>query len=150
MGWALAIPILGVRVAGYYPSPSHPSTARRPGPRCTDTPWTTRAAGHLGHAHMTVLDLAKEILGVDNALVHAGIGQGTPRLCRALPATLRLGSPAPPCAPSPQLYLISQSYLSYISDISGISYLRYLISQVSQISQVSHISVISQLYLSYL
>ena len=54
-------------MAGYYPSPTHPGTARLRTPRRTDTPWTTRRLGPLGHAHMTSLDHPKEILGVNNA-----------------------------------------------------------------------------------
>ena len=81
-GWALAIPIMGP--GGYWvgggvvPTQYHPPactgyTAPGPasgpasGPACP----SYRSPGHQEHAHMTVLRLSKDILGVNNAHQYA-------------------------------------------------------------------------------
>ena len=107
---------MGGYYTGYYP-PTHPGytpptnpwyrTARTACPRRHGAvPWE--------HAHMTVSEAPKEILGVEYAQVHTGtVRARTGCVCTA--ATSRPCSPAPPSAPARTL--ISQISV-YISDLS--------------------------------
>ena len=122
-GWALAIPIWGAgRAVGSTRYTTLPVLPRVYPPGTHLAPPTcryrarTRCAGPLEHAHMTVSGAPKEILGVANAPVGTGNGQGTLRLCRTLSATLRLSSPAPPCAPTPAYLRLISVYLSISQD----------------------------------
>ena len=125
-GWALAIPIQGGWVGSTPPRhpPSHTPPRVLPLPHravCTTRP----VLGHLGHAHMTVLDTAKEILGVEYAQSWYGTPRARLRLCRHLPPPYASSSPARSPAPSrsnTQLYL---SYISVISHIQVFLDLRY-------------------------
>ena len=70
-GWALAIPIMGIRLGSTLPGthPVYPSPVpamAAPTDRHRDAR-VHRSGMPLGHAHMTVLDCSKEILGVECA-----------------------------------------------------------------------------------
>ena len=88
-------------VAGYpvypYPVPTHPYTSRtaphRPYPPLIALPAST---GATGHAHMTGLTSAKEILGVDNAQLHYGLAR-SPHGCLTHGPAASLSPPVGPC-----------------------------------------------------
>ena len=106
-------------LGGYWVGTTPPRHPPGTPPLVHRSPYTADATllVHAAPALTAVSGGPKEILGVDNAQVGTGNGQGTHGLCRPPAATSRPCSPAPPCAPAPcsiSLFsVISQLYLSY-------------------------------------